>query len=88
MQSAFYPTVQNTYGVPLDTRHTYTKGEATRISYVDILLKHHTGDWELFAAAVASTSTRDMFIQLLANWINVTPTNRALTDLYDTTTGK
>ncbi|RAH45891.1 glutaminase GtaA [Aspergillus brunneoviolaceus CBS 621.78] len=70
MQSAFYPTVQNKYGVPLDTRHTYTKG-----------------DWELFAAAVASTSTRDMFIQLLANWINVTPTNRALTDLYDTTTG-
>ncbi|KAJ9130367.1 Glutaminase A [Pleurostoma richardsiae] len=24
-QSAFYPTVENTYGVPLDTRHTYTK---------------------------------------------------------------
>lgn len=23
----------------------------------------------------------------LANWINVTPTNRALTDLYDTVTG-
>ncbi|PYH47798.1 glutaminase GtaA [Aspergillus saccharolyticus JOP 1030-1] len=71
MQSAFYPTVQNTYGVPLDTRHTYTKG-----------------DWELFTAAIASTTTRDMFISLLANWINVTPTNRALTDLYDTTTGE
>lgn len=26
MQSNFYPTVENTYGVPLDTRHTYTKG--------------------------------------------------------------
>lgn len=26
MQSAFYPTVNNQYGVPLDTRHTYTKG--------------------------------------------------------------
>lgn len=27
MQSDFYPTVANKYGVPLDTRHTYTKGE-------------------------------------------------------------
>ncbi|KAA8645729.1 glutaminase GtaA [Aspergillus tanneri] len=70
MQNTFYPTVQNTYGVPLDTRHQYTKG-----------------DWELFTAAISSTSTRDMFIQLLAKWINETPTNRALTDLYDTING-
>ncbi|KAJ5210815.1 hypothetical protein N7491_010626 [Penicillium cf. griseofulvum] len=27
MQSDFYPTVENRYGVPLDTRHTYTKGD-------------------------------------------------------------
>jgi len=27
MQSDFYPTVANQYGVPLDTRHTYTKGK-------------------------------------------------------------
>lgn len=26
MQSAFYPTIMEKYGVPLDTRHTYTKG--------------------------------------------------------------
>lgn len=26
MQSAFYPTVEEEYGVPLDTRHDYTKG--------------------------------------------------------------
>ncbi|KAH8426489.1 glutaminase GtaA [Aspergillus melleus] len=70
MQSTFYATVQNTYGVPLDTRHEYTKG-----------------DWELFTAAIASTDTRDMFIRRLAKWINETPTNRALTDLYDTNTG-
>ena len=27
MQSAFYPTVADTYGVPLDTRHNYTKSD-------------------------------------------------------------
>ncbi|RAO67229.1 uncharacterized protein BHQ10_003241 [Talaromyces amestolkiae] len=70
MQSNFYPTVNGEYGVPLDTRHTYTKG-----------------DWESWAASLASESTRDMFYSDLANWINVTPTNRALTDLYDTVTG-
>ena len=71
MQSAFYPTVINQYGVPLDTRHNYTKA-----------------DWEMFAAAVASPVTKRMFISDLAHWINVTSTNRPLTDLYDTITGE
>ncbi|KAF7587742.1 hypothetical protein BBP40_006820 [Aspergillus hancockii] len=70
MQSTFYPTVKATYGVPLDTRHSYTKT-----------------DWELFAAAVSSKSTQDMFHKLIATWINETPTNRAFTDLYETATG-
>ncbi|KAK4863905.1 hypothetical protein LT330_010386 [Penicillium expansum] len=70
MQSNFYPTVANKYGVPLDTRHTYTKG-----------------DWECFAAAISSVDTRNMFIKDLATWINETPTNRPMTDLYDTITG-
>ncbi|QDS74726.1 hypothetical protein FKW77_000837 [Venturia effusa] len=66
IQSAWYPTVALRYGVPLDTRHAYTKG-----------------DWEMFTAATTSDETRDMFIGLLAKWINETPTNRAYTDLYD-----
>ncbi|KAE8150486.1 hypothetical protein BDV25DRAFT_110928 [Aspergillus avenaceus] len=70
MQSTFYPTVKAKYGVPLDTRHQYTKT-----------------DWELFAAAVASTSTREMFHSLIVTWINETPTNRAFTDLYETVSG-
>jgi len=71
MQSNFYTAVEEPFGVPLDTRHTYTKG-----------------DWELMTAATCSSSTRDMFLSKLANWINVTPTNRALTDLYDTESGE
>lgn len=70
MQSEFYPTIQNEFGVPLDTRHTYTKS-----------------DWQMFTAAYCSPSTRDAFIKDVANWINVTPTNRPLTDLYDTISG-
>jgi len=70
MQSKFYPTVKETYGVPLDTRHTYTKG-----------------DWEMFTAAYCAPDTRDMFIKDLAQWINVTPTGKAFTDLYDTISG-
>ncbi|KAB2572356.1 Six-hairpin glycosidase-like protein [Lasiodiplodia theobromae] len=69
-QSAFYPTVERTYGVPLDTRNSYTKT-----------------DWEMFVAAIASQETRDMFHSDIAKWINESPTNRALTDLYETETG-
>ena len=32
MQSNFYPTVMNQYGVPLDTRHTYAKGNVFFLS--------------------------------------------------------
>ncbi|OCK79634.1 glutaminase GtaA [Lepidopterella palustris CBS 459.81] len=72
MQSAFYGSsgVAQKYGVPLDTRHNYTKG-----------------DWEIWTAAISDESTRDMFIQKVATWISETPTQRALTDLYDTISG-
>ncbi|KAI1336792.1 glutaminase A [Xylariaceae sp. FL0016] len=70
MQSNFYPTVALEYGVPLDTRHTWTKS-----------------DWQMWCAAISSSDTQGVFVDLIANWINVTPTNRALTDLYDAATG-
>lgn len=72
IQSNFYPTVSEEYGVPLDTRNRwYTKG-----------------DWEVFCAAVASEETRDMFISKLAKWVKETTTNLPFTDLYETNTGK
>ncbi|KAI1762401.1 glutaminase A [Hypoxylon sp. FL1150] len=70
MQSNFYPTQALDYGVPLDTRHTYTKS-----------------DWMLWCASIASDETRDKFLQLIAGWIDSTPTNLALTDLYDAASG-
>jgi hypothetical protein len=41
----------------------------------------------MFTAAYCAPDTRDMFVKDLANWIGTTATGRALTDLYDTTTG-
>jgi hypothetical protein len=68
MQSAFYPSVKENYGVPLDTRNRY----------------YTKSDWELFCAAIASETTRDMFISDLAKFVNETPTSKPLTDLYQT----
>jgi hypothetical protein len=70
MQSAFYPTVSDVYGVPLDTRNKWTKS-----------------DWEMFAAAVASPETQKLMIKQLAKWINVTPTHRPMTDLFNVDSG-
>lgn len=87
MQSRFYPTVENSYGVPLDTRHSLTKSR-----FLWLCMTRHVltgvGDWELFVASVSTTETRDMFIEDLATWIDETPTSRPLTDLYETKSGE
>jgi hypothetical protein len=88
MQSDFYPTVANEYGVPLDTRHTLTKGKLASTCIAQAITDLKKGDWECFVAAIASVSTRSMLIGQLATWLNETPTNRPLTDLYETVTGK
>lgn len=70
MQSSFYPTVAEPYGVPLDTRHEWTKS-----------------DWEMFAAAIASDTTKELFVKKLAAFIGETTTAKPETDLYDAQTG-
>lgn len=60
------------------------------LKYAVPLDTRHTwakSDWEMFAAAVASTETRDMFISKLANWVGETSSDRAMTDLFDAATG-
>ncbi|KAH7139099.1 glutaminase GtaA [Dendryphion nanum] len=71
-QSAFYPTVKQNFGVPLDTRNRY----------------YTKADWEMFCAAVASEETRDMFVSNLARWVGETATNLPFTDLYETSDGR
>ncbi|KAL1842223.1 hypothetical protein VTJ49DRAFT_5835 [Mycothermus thermophilus] len=44
-------------------------------------------DWQMFAAAVASNSTRDLLVSKLARWVGETASDRAFTDLYDVNTG-
>ncbi len=90
MQSAFYPTVIEEYGVPLDTRHDYAKSESCSSPVIRYSLRTHTtiDDEQMLAAAVASADTAAMFISDIASWINETPTNRALTDLYNATGGE
>ena len=70
-QSAFYLTVEDAFGVPLDTRNReWTKG-----------------DWEIFCAAVAGTETRDMFIQKYAKFVQETTSSNPFSDLYMTVGG-
>ena len=71
IQSAFYPTVVEQYGVPLDTRHDYAKN-----------------DEQMLAAATCSPKTQGLFVSRIAKWIDETPTNRAMTDLYNANGGK
>ncbi|KAG6830826.1 hypothetical protein H0H92_014478 [Tricholoma furcatifolium] len=70
-ETAWYANVAQAYGIPLDTRHTYTKSDWQL--------------WT--AAIVTDNSTRDVFINSVysyaVNGLNSVP----LSDWYDTVTG-
>lgn len=72
MQSEFYPTIKQKYGVPLDSRNEIN----TKL------------DWEMFCAAIASNNTQKMFIDTIWNWVTDATHNRPLSDLYRADTGK
>jgi len=73
IQSNFYPTKFNKYGVPLRNIGSDT---------VD-----SKADWELFVAAISGKSTQTQFIDVLSEWLDQTPTNYAFTDFYNTESG-
>ncbi|EIW82090.1 DUF1793-domain-containing protein [Coniophora puteana RWD-64-598 SS2] len=71
MQTAWYKTVVNQYGVPLDTRHTYTKSDWQM--------------WT--AAFMTDDSVRDSFIDSVYAFIGDGENNMPFSDWYDTLTG-
>lgn len=68
LASDWYYNVMQKYGLPLDSRHLYTKS-----------------DWEFFAAAVTSKSTRTEILTLVATWLNETVTGK-FAPIYQTDT--
>ncbi|KAF7306293.1 Ricin B-type lectin domain-containing protein [Mycena indigotica] len=71
LEDAKYKTVMNTYGVPLDVRHTYTK--------VDWEL------WT--AASANDASLRQSIVDGVYRFINTSPSRVPFSDWYDTVNG-
>ncbi|KAI0018896.1 DUF1793-domain-containing protein [Xylariomycetidae sp. FL0641] len=67
MQSEWYATVSQVFGVPLDSRNHYTKS-----------------DWQIWAAATSSSSTRRLIVDAIAYWLNETVYNVPFSDAYET----
>ncbi|TFK45399.1 DUF1793-domain-containing protein [Heliocybe sulcata] len=72
MQDSWYSNVGNTYGVPLDTRHTYTKSDWQI--------------WT--AAISTTTQTRNLFIDSVHKYASDGADNIPFGDWYETTTGQ
>ncbi|KAJ6539470.1 hypothetical protein B0H19DRAFT_1213411 [Mycena capillaripes] len=70
-QTAWYQTHANAFGVPLDTRHTYTKTDWQI--------------WT--AAIVTNTAVRDVLIGAVKKWVSDGQSNAPFGDLYDTVSG-
>ncbi|ESK94383.1 glutaminase, partial [Moniliophthora roreri MCA 2997] len=71
MQTAWYKTVTQPFGVPLDTRHTYTKSDWEI--------------WT--AGLVTDTATRDIFISAVRKWASSGTSSAPFGDWYETTNG-
>ncbi|EJD04154.1 DUF1793-domain-containing protein [Fomitiporia mediterranea MF3/22] len=71
MQTAWYKTVDDSFGVPLDTRHTYTKSDWEI--------------WT--SAIVSDTTARDMFIDAVHKYASSGIGSQPLGDWYETLNG-
>ncbi|KAI0092705.1 hypothetical protein BDY19DRAFT_1054180 [Irpex rosettiformis] len=74
MQTAWYGSVSNSFGVPLDTRNTYVLSGKR---------------WQIWSAAtVTDPIVRDLFITNLKKYITDGQSSAPLSDWYDTVQGK
>lgn len=71
LQDKYYPTVAQKYGVPLDSRHNWTKSDWEM--------------WA--SSIATSDKTRNLFIDRLFNFYSDAQTDAPMTDLYESTTG-
>ncbi|KAF7355439.1 DUF1793-domain-containing protein [Mycena sanguinolenta] len=71
-QTAWYSTHANAFGVPLDTRHTYTKTDWECL----------TASW------ATTTDVRDLLITAVKDWVSDGLNNGPFGDLYDTISGE
>ncbi|KLO07574.1 DUF1793-domain-containing protein [Schizopora paradoxa] len=71
LQTSWYKTVFNAFGVPLDTRHTYTKSDWE--------------NWT--AALVTDATVRDMLVSAVRNYAADGLSSAPLGDWYETTNG-
>ncbi|KAF9268096.1 DUF1793-domain-containing protein [Marasmius fiardii PR-910] len=72
MQTEWYKSVARSFGVPLDTRHSYTKSDWEI--------------WT--AGIMADNTTRDMFIKAVTAYLSSGMSSQPFGDWYDTTDGK
>ncbi|CAL8581793.1 hypothetical protein XPA_007477 [Xanthoria parietina] len=77
MQCRFYPSVSQVFGVPLDSRHVYTKSDES-------LWTAATCGGLGAGAGAEGAGTRRLLVNGVARWINETGTGAPFSDLWDT----
>ncbi|KAE9397145.1 DUF1793-domain-containing protein [Gymnopus androsaceus JB14] len=76
-QTAWYPTVDAAFGVPLDTRQPYS-----------LICTHSTLDWQIWTSTLmTNNATRDMFINAVYKFASNGTSNAPFGDWYDTVAG-